>query len=89
MRRCLDVYLHEDKIGILEQSDDGQLIFSYRADYLTDNATALSVTMPLREAPFPDTVKWPPKPRPGNKLCLIDLEEESNEQTPTTAQTGV
>ena len=59
MRRCLDVYLHEDKIGILEQSDDGQLIFSYRADYLADNATALSVAMPLREAPFPDAITRP------------------------------
>ena len=34
-------------------------------------------------------LKWTPKPRPRLKLCLIDLEEENNEQTPSTAQTGV
>lgn len=60
MTRELDVYLHERKVGRLTQDDDGVLTFTYSADYLTDEqAPAISVSMPLREGPYPDKIARP------------------------------
>ena len=59
MGRCLDVYWSETHVGALKQCDDGRLSFAYHADYLASNATAISVAMPLSEAPYPDTVARP------------------------------
>ena len=56
MTRALAVYLYEQKAGTLTQSDDGLLQFCYDADYLSTNGHAISVAMPLREAPFADRI---------------------------------
>lgn len=56
MSRILDVYLHEEKTGQLTQHDDGRLTFMYSAAYLSATGPAISVAMPLREAPYGDTI---------------------------------
>jgi serine/threonine-protein kinase HipA len=55
MNRKLDVYLLDMKAGELLQDDGGALAFTYTPDYLTNTrARAISVSMPLREAPYAD-----------------------------------
>ena len=57
MARILDVYLHDSKAGTLSQLQDGTLSFSYSSSHLAlANAAALSVSMPLREQPYPDRI---------------------------------
>lgn len=56
MIRALTVYLNENKAGTLTQGDDGRLSFCYDGDYLDANGQAISVAMPLTEAPFLDKV---------------------------------
>ena len=53
MAKTLDVYLHEELIGQLIQDDGGQTVFEYAQDWLDrPNATALSVSLPLRKERF-------------------------------------
>lgn len=60
MKRSLDVYFAHDKAGHLHQNEDGSLEFSYCPDYLSsDRAVAISVSMPLQEAPFTDRIARP------------------------------
>ena len=59
MSRALDVYLHDEKVGVLEQDESGQLTFAYGRDYLETGKTAISVSMPLREEPFTDSTVRP------------------------------
>ena len=59
MSRSLDVYLRQSLAGSLIQMDDGQLCFFYDPGYLSSNGAALSVSMPLQEAPYPDAVARP------------------------------
>jgi len=60
MTRILKVYLHEKNTGLLSQEDDGALNFSYAPEYLTGRgAPAISVSMPLREEPYPDRIARP------------------------------
>ncbi|MHA7774601.1 HipA domain-containing protein [Roseibium sp. M-1] len=59
MSRALDVYLREEKIGLLEQDESGQLSFAYAPDYLAEGKVAISVSMPLREEAFADAVARP------------------------------
>ena len=60
MTRSLDVYFANDKAGHLQQNEDGSLEFTYWPDYLSsDRAVAISVSMPLQEAPFTDRIARP------------------------------
>ncbi len=59
MSRILDVYLHEKMAGTLAQNEDGQLDFRYDRDYLGSNGMAISVSMPLRDEPYPDRIARP------------------------------
>ncbi|MDE3137089.1 MAG: type II toxin-antitoxin system HipA family toxin [Acidobacteriota bacterium] len=53
MAKTLDVYLTEDLVGHLIQDDSGQMVFDYAASWLEKaGATALSVSLPLREERF-------------------------------------
>ena len=53
MKRILDVYLLDKKVGLLSQEDDGKLTFTYAPDYLAQqDVAAISVSMPLREEPY-------------------------------------
>jgi serine/threonine-protein kinase HipA len=55
LARVLDVYLLDQKLGQLK--DDGRLSFIYDASYLKqDGARALSLAMPLAEAPYDHNV---------------------------------
>ena len=57
MTRVLDVYLHEEKAGQLEQDESGILRFAYDSNYLSsDSNPAISVAMPLREELFTDRI---------------------------------
>ena len=48
MVRQLDVYLHNNKVGLLEQDHTASLSFTYAQDYLaSESARAISVSMPL------------------------------------------
>ena len=47
MSRTLDVYLHDRLAGGLEQADNGDLTFTYAADYLKTAPHALSLSLPL------------------------------------------
>lgn len=55
MSRSLDVYLGHSKAGVLSQDDEGNLNFSYSPDQIF----AISVSMPVQEAPYPDRVTRP------------------------------
>ena len=59
MSRILDVYLHEKMAGTLAQNEDGQLVFRYGRDYLDSNGMAISVSMPVRDEPYPDRIARP------------------------------
>jgi len=49
----LDVYLHEERSGVLEQADNGQLHFTYASEWLAkDGATPLSRMLPLTSATY-------------------------------------
>lgn len=52
--RTADIYFQDIHAGTLEEHDDGY-VFSYRPDYLSrKNATPVSLSLPLREAPYRD-----------------------------------
>jgi serine/threonine-protein kinase HipA len=59
MSRSLDVYLQDRKAGKLMQDEDASLTFTYDSDYLATDPVALSVSLPLREAPFADRIARP------------------------------
>jgi serine/threonine-protein kinase HipA len=59
MSRALDVYLYDTKAGILEQTDDARLGFTYDRDYLDGLGTPISISMPLSEAPYVDAIARP------------------------------
>lgn len=60
MTRTLDVYLNDHKAGQLSQDDSGQLGFAYAPDYLSgERRRAISFSMPLSEAAYPDRVTRP------------------------------
>jgi serine/threonine-protein kinase HipA len=59
MSRSLAVYLKDRKAGELTQDDDASLTFTYDSDYLATDPVALSVSLPLREAPFADRIARP------------------------------
>lgn len=53
MARTLDVYLQQKLVGKLVQDDHGQMLFSYRTEWLSNkDAMALSHSLPLREGLF-------------------------------------
>lgn len=53
------VYVQDLFAGIIRETDTGYL-FTYDRDYLKrDHAAAVSLTLPLREEPFSDTVLFP------------------------------
>lgn len=60
MTRALDVYIHDQKAGHLIQDENGGLSFTYADAYLTlTDVPAISVAMPLRNAPYPDKIAKP------------------------------
>lgn len=60
MNRLLDVYLGDRKAGVLAQDGSGVLNFYYVRDHLlSPDARAISFSMPLAEAPYPDHVARP------------------------------
>ena len=53
MAKILDVYFHEKIIGKLAQDDNGDMNFTYSANWLTDpNAIKISCSLPLQDEPF-------------------------------------
>jgi serine/threonine-protein kinase HipA len=60
LTRQLNVYLGDARAGTITQDDAGSLSFAYTADYLgRADAQPISVSMPLREAPYPDNAARP------------------------------
>jgi len=60
MARTLDVYLRTHKVGELEQDSEANLTFAYDEQYHnSQNATAISVSMPLTEKPYGNAVAKP------------------------------
>lgn len=53
------VYLYSQFAGLLTEDENG-FIFVYDKDYLTsEHAEAISLTLPLQEKPYHDTVLFP------------------------------
>ena len=52
MSRILDVYLQEHLAGNLEQTDSGELAFTYDADYLNTASHGISLSLPLQAETF-------------------------------------
>ena len=48
MRQC-NVFVHGAEAGLLQETDDGQYVFTYRADYHGD---PVCLAMPVRREPF-------------------------------------
>lgn len=60
MSRDLDIYLGDQRAGTLAQDDTGALTFLYTKDYLgTTKPQIISVSMPLRDQPYPDRITRP------------------------------
>ena len=55
MSRMLDVYLQDKLVGCLEQTDSGDLAFTYDADYLDAASCAISLSLPLQSDAFRDS----------------------------------
>ena len=57
--RKADIYIHESKAGILEETDTGYR-FEYDSSYLTQkNAEPVSLTLPLQDEPYESHVLFP------------------------------
>jgi len=54
MTDALDVYLHDEKAGILERLDGARLRFTYNRDWLVTAEDPISLSLPLREEPYED-----------------------------------
>jgi len=52
MSRVLNVYLQDNQVGILEQTNRGDLAFTYDADYLNSESYGISLSMPLQSETF-------------------------------------
>jgi len=50
----LDVYLHDERVGLLERVDGAGLRFTYDPGWLEDAGTPVSLSLPLREEPYED-----------------------------------
>ena len=50
----LDVYLHDDRAGVLERLDGAELRFTYDRDWLATAETPISLSLPLGEEPYRD-----------------------------------
>jgi serine/threonine-protein kinase HipA len=51
---ALDVYLHDERAGVLERLDGAGLRFTYDRDWLTAAEAPISLSLPLREEPYED-----------------------------------
>ena len=57
--RKAEVYLQDRLAGVLEERDDGYL-FAYTSNYLgSEEAAAISLSLPLQEKPFEDKRLFP------------------------------
>jgi len=57
--RQAEIYLYDYLAGILTESENGY-IFQYDTDYLSsDHAKAISLTLPLTDKPYHDSVLFP------------------------------
>ena len=53
------IFLYDQYVGLLTEDESG-FTFAYDADYLASKeAEAISLTLPLQEAPYHDTVLFP------------------------------
>lgn len=53
------IYLYDQYVGLLTEDETG-FIFAYDSDYLaSDGAEAVSLTLPLSDEPYHDTVLFP------------------------------
>lgn len=50
----LDVYLHQDRVGLLERQPQARLAFQYEAGWVEREGEPVSLSLPVREAPFGD-----------------------------------
>jgi serine/threonine-protein kinase HipA len=51
---ALDVYLHDERAGVLERLDGARLRFTYDRDWLATAEIPISLSLPLREEPYED-----------------------------------
>ena len=57
--RKADIYVHESKAGILEETETGYR-FEYDSDYLSNKtAEPVSLTLPLQDEPYESQVLFP------------------------------
>jgi serine/threonine-protein kinase HipA len=52
---ALDVYLHDERAGLLERVDGAGLRFTYDPGWRADVQTPISLSLPLREEPYQDS----------------------------------
>lgn len=52
MSRVLDVYLQDKLVGVLEQTDNGELTFTYEITYLKVATYGISLSLPLQAETF-------------------------------------
>ena len=57
--RKADIYVHETKAGVLEETETGYR-FQYETEYFSQkNAEPVSLTLPLQERPYESQVFFP------------------------------
>lgn len=52
---ALDVYLHDERAGVLERLDGAVMRFTYDRDWLAAAAAPISLSLPLRAEPYEDS----------------------------------
>ena len=71
------VYLYDQYVGMLTEDETG-FTFAYDANYLASKtAEAVSLTLPLSEAPYHDTVLFPFFDGPIPEGGLLNIAESS------------
>lgn len=58
MNRSGEVYYQDQLAGIISEEEDGY-VFTYEVGYLMNNDLPVSLTLPLREAPYKSKVLFP------------------------------
>lgn len=80
--RTSDIFVHETKAGVLEETDTGYR-FQYDPDYLSvNNPEPVSLTLPLQDEPYESKVLFPFFDGLIPEGWLLDVVEETWKVSP-------
>ena len=59
MTHSVNVLVHDELAGVLEETNTGQYIFTYNSSYLELQTRPVSLTLPLRLEPYFSDILFP------------------------------